>query len=528
MPEVNLSMAFKNLAMEIKPFDLTSDLPQAAPAVTTPGDGQRESFRSVLDRAEKDSHSQLESDRTTSEPEKPVSPVRVSKKPVTDDTGDSQTDMEQPAGGAVSQSQTEPQSDTAATGSNVESEGSTSEVAVKDLVESVSVPVNLPRVSDQLLDLLLASTAGRQDAATVVGGQNPGEMVRIQDVSQVITSIPINTVSEIGTQIKPETPVSQFPVTQEVIRESAPVATVDLSELVSETPRTSRGSEWTEVLEFNRLLNPTWQREQMARTERIVDNMPDASLPRDKVQIDAKPQIEMQRNPGMPGFDTMARSGKTLDPNLRIPGAGTENQPQLQFSSDLYRASFATVIQKAEIPVQVASSNVQGGAAELTATSQQARPIAQPVAPVKIDTEVLMNDVREVLMRVASDGRTQVRMVLHPPELGELVVRLESARNGVVRAEFHTISPLVRESLEAGLSKLTQALEAEGLTLAQADVHLNLQLGANDGSNQDGPGFGDGSQGENPSLEASDAATVLDSMPVVDRLPEGATISVLA
>jgi flagellar hook-length control protein FliK len=117
--------------------------------------------------------------------------------------------------------------------------------------------------------------------------------------------------------------------------------------------------------------------------------------------------------------------------------------------------------------------------------------------------------------------------VLNPPELGELIVRLESARNGTLRASFHTMSPLVRESLESGLSKLTEALKSEGLTLSQAEVHLDFHLGTQGHPGESNPDQSGGSS----TSHSFDAETAVDSGnagSVFERLPDGATISILA
>jgi flagellar hook-length control protein FliK len=148
-----------------------------------------------------------------------------------------------------------------------------------------------------------------------------------------------------------------------------------------------------------------------------------------------------------------------------------------------------------------------------------------------VDTETLISDVRESVMRIASDGRGEVRLVLHPPELGELVVRIESAKNGIVRAEFHTVSPLIRESLEAGLQKLTDALKSEGLTLEHAEVYLNLGPGAGRGFDEAGRNMSDGLHQNSPmGIEASESqySDQYSNSIFAERLPEGSTISILA
>lgn len=146
--------------------------------------------------------------------------------------------------------------------------------------------------------------------------------------------------------------------------------------------------------------------------------------------------------------------------------------------------------------------------------------------PTGVDMNKLVADVKESVIRLTSDGLGSARIVLHPPELGELVIRLENLRHGVIRAEFHTMNPVVRETLEAGLSRLTDALKAEGLTLTHAEVHLNFNMNANGRSGE----FDQVNQLEGTTLQDSAEnadAGFMDSLSN-ERIPEGATVWLLA
>jgi flagellar hook-length control protein FliK len=184
------------------------------------------------------------------------------------------------------------------------------------------------------------------------------------------------------------------------------------------------------------------------------------------------------------------------------------------------------------MPLEVTQLTPQTAVAtDSTGAASGSRPIANAQgtsARIEILPETLVSDVREAVMRIAADGRGEARITLHPPELGELVVRLESAKNGVVRAEFHTMSPLVREALEAGLTRLTQALESEGLTLEQANVYLSFNLGAEGNAGESEPGSADGNTAFGSAEEAMVSDAAEESAMTVENLPEGATISILA
>ena len=286
-----------------------------------------------------------------------------------------------------------------------------------------------------------------------------------------------------------------------------------------------RSSEWTEILEFSRLLNPTIERDTSPVT-RMTNPSLDAQAWRPEIrQASEVPREPMQSRFGEPA--TATRAPAIYEASIRVTQSATPVDARqvvaepLVFARNLYRS-----------PVEAVNQASQAGtAAETASATTQARP-GVPVdfasTRFEIDSETLVSDVREAVMRIAADGRGEARITLHPPELGELVVRLESARNGIVRVEFHTLSPLVREALEAGLSKLTDALKSEGLTLEQANVYLSFHLGAEGNAGESNPGSAPGT----PTIGAGDETLVSnpadESAPTVEWLPEGATISILA
>jgi hypothetical protein len=287
-------------------------------------------------------------------------------------------------------------------------------------------------------------------------------------------------------------------------------------------------SQWTNILEIDRLLNPS------LRQGSQMSNSQQSTIQQNKTMqsftADARPDVNVtSRNPEPSRFDWQTPekpSGQVVE-NKLISGSKPEINPQpvvresLLHFSEIYRP----IIELPTLTYQ------PGTVIESNAVANMARAVhAQTMAAQKsvVNTETLVADIRDAVMRLASDGRGEVRIVMHPPELGELIVRIESSKNGVVRAEFHTLSPLVRESLEAGLDKLTQALEAEGLTLEHAGVYLNLGLGA-----EGNPGEPDAnSVGNSGPLDQNDeemSGTLPGEFsPTVERLPEGATFSVLA
>ncbi len=290
-----------------------------------------------------------------------------------------------------------------------------------------------------------------------------------------------------------------------------------------ETNGIPRASEWTELLEFSRLLAPSVERYTPERTSGRAPEPAPVETPTWKPapRPDA-PRASGEETAAQGRFDqrqTAQPLGKSASDQPvwmpdRIPSRPVMNQIADIVAKSVYRPQ----------PNIALLVNPSGTVAELPPVVQTVQPTS---APVHLDPETLVADVREAVIRLASNGRSEARLVLHPPELGELVVRLESSKNGIVRVEFHTFSPLVREALEAGLNRLTDALKSEGLTLSQAEVHLDLQLGSEGEAGESG--FG--TDGDSMATDGSDDAHETgksDASPDVERLPEGATISLYA
>lgn len=97
----------------------------------------------------------------------------------------------------------------------------------------------------------------------------------------------------------------------------------------------------------------------------------------------------------------------------------------------------------------------------------QASPGTEP-AP-RLDREELAEALAARLSWQAHHqvGRAEIRV--SPPELGtiEIDIQLDGRE---LRAEFNAASPEVRQALEAGLPRLRELLDAQGLTLAHAGV----------------------------------------------------------
>ena len=388
------------------------------------------------------------------------------------------------------------------------------------------VRVELPTVDPGLIvrPEAIVSTPDAPIAETVVSvrGRMP---IPIETVESLDIPLPHISIRQNRPVVTPEPALPQVTIKPDPVA-ALPRVTIE-SNPVATVPGHSRGTEWTELLEFTRLLDPTVERARYFQPERS-DNAtelkaePETWRPRPRLavsqQVDSFEQTSRISQRQQAPTTQSVNSESTNQVLTRLATNPLNVAPPEQVIRNFYRPQFNLNLQA--MPA--------GGAVQAASGPQAARPAVVPPVPVHLTQEMLVADVREAVIRMASDGRSEARLVLHPPELGELVVRLESSRNGIVRIEFQTFSPLVREALEAGLDRLTDALKSEGLTLAQAEVHLNLQLGPEGQSGESEPGNADGSHAKVDQEDALSSGNPDGAHKEVERLPEGATISIYA
>jgi flagellar hook-length control protein FliK len=555
MPEVSFSMANLKFAVDIKPADI-SPAPSAPERLSSAGDGRSEDFGSTLARA-----SEPAGRKATETSAKAGTVGRRDDSQKSSPEKKSRKSSDSPAGGAATTSQKAPSR--SVKGGNEASKATASESKSQAVTETASTgataqngnavgssetsnAVSTPTVVagstmgayttglliDELADVLgpeVDAAATVDSPADSVASDNtarPGAQFAVSVDRRLVLDVPLlNTSEDPG-----DAPIVQTATLTPANGSAEQTAHPEQYDLVSSArPRAefaaARSSEWTEILEFTRLLNPSIER------EAVTDQRPSQQTVQAQAwRPDARPTPEGSRDSWQPRFSEPAiESGRTVvdsriwtvDPATAVAGNRMATEPLT-----LARSQLRMPLEAAPLTSEtVAAVDSTGG------VTVGSRPIVNAQgtsARIEIQPENLVSDVREAVMRIAADGRGEARITLHPPELGELVVRLESARNGVMRAEFHTMSPLVREALEAGLTRLTQALESEGLTLEQASVYLSFNLGAEGNAGESEPGYADGTTALGAVEETLVSETGEESATTVERLPEGATISILA
>jgi len=549
-------MAGLNISVEMKPADI-----QAAPDISKEISGSErsggETFERVLTRAE--NRSRNEPSTAEKQPDKAVGSEReareavkgsepeTSRRKTSDDTVGNEANSRAKAHSETERSSNEPvvkQEGAGETQSVEQTDPSSLHELLAQALSRMTVPQEIiPVLTAQVVNPEQAIAIGpfvKAESIMIAGPTIGPDTSSVTDGPEVAVNVPKDAPlpsptpvviddlklpeliavkpDEIGVPIPGPQIRGQQPVVTTVIDEPVPRPAVGSDGSEPSTPvRQSPRSEWTQTLDLARLLNMKSE-----RTEPTVTQPTKPVWRPDTVEVRTGPVTrrevsELTSRPATakPVIAPQLTSKAVVDVTNSQPAPG--RVPILiESGMNLFNSTAATTPAHAIFGNQGVMQQVQ------TAATAQAT-----VPTPGIDPEALVTDVKGVMLRMSADGSSSVRLTLHPPELGELVVRLESAKNGVMRAEFHTASPLVRESLESGISRLIEALEAEGLTLERAEVQLHMELGA-EGETGEQDGIRDGETG---SLHDSDGFDRFGSDEIgdaVERLPDGATISVLA
>jgi len=130
---------------------------------------------------------------------------------------------------------------------------------------------------------------------------------------------------------------------------------------------------------------------------------------------------------------------------------------------------------------QQAPADSNSGAAaqvdvEMRAASAPARSAsASEPAPVAVDDSRVVGQIVRGASMMSSQGRTEVRVRLRPPELGTVHVQLTSNRGNMLEARIVTEREDVRALIERNLPELRQSLAGAGVHVGGFDVSTQDQ-----------------------------------------------------
>jgi len=105
------------------------------------------------------------------------------------------------------------------------------------------------------------------------------------------------------------------------------------------------------------------------------------------------------------------------------------------------------------------------------------------------------------------DGSSEIRIRLHPPELGAVVLRLNLV-NDQLRAEVQVDSHAVRHMVEGAQERIRQALADEGIALERFEVGLRQETASHSGEQQAGRRESSSAGMPAPAAEPADEATI--------------------
>jgi flagellar hook-length control protein FliK len=147
-------------------------------------------------------------------------------------------------------------------------------------------------------------------------------------------------------------------------------------------------------------------------------------------------------------------------PSERAPvqGAGSAASPDPQ--------ALLSAVTQAMTAAVAATPTVMAGGSPVAAPAQTW--IQTPVTQPGFSDEVVVALVRQAGQ--AEQGRQEVTLHLNPVEMGPVSVSIE-LNGSAARIEFGASESLTRHHLEAALPGLTEALQAEGLSLTHSKVH---------------------------------------------------------
>ena len=140
--------------------------------------------------------------------------------------------------------------------------------------------------------------------------------------------------------------------------------------------------------------------------------------------------------------------------------------------------------------------------------------ILQPQQSANLRESVMQQvEGRLIYLRESGVNPAEMRLTLHPPELGEVTVRVFS-RQGKLSASIIAESSLVKEILESSIAELKQRMNFVHIQFEQLDLSTaGKQSGGSDRPGE-GSGFGERASGERDSLQFGE-----DGQPVLSNAP---------
>jgi flagellar hook-length control protein FliK len=176
-----------------------------------------------------------------------------------------------------------------------------------------------------------------------------------------------------------------------------------------------------------------------------------------------------------------AEQAQVAEPAEALPRGDVEAQPETPEVGSARSTEGEQTIEFLDRPVDAAPQRATQpsvtSAAEANAAStagvQPGTPSAEPVASARPERVVSANTLPEAVADVVQGavlrGDSEVRLVLNPPELGHLDIRIVTSEGGL-RVQMEAAQSGARDLIEQALPSLQQGLEARDLRVDRLEV----------------------------------------------------------
>ncbi len=117
--------------------------------------------------------------------------------------------------------------------------------------------------------------------------------------------------------------------------------------------------------------------------------------------------------------------------------------------------------------------------------------------PMRVSAQDFVQAVEKIILQTPRPAFKKVTLQIHPPDLGRVELEIHY-RQGQVETYFRVENHHVREIIQAGLPRLEQNLDSQGIKLAQTQVEVgsySFSGGGQGPPDQGASGFKDRSQG---------------------------------
>ncbi|WP_456433517.1 flagellar hook-length control protein FliK [Thermosulfuriphilus sp.] len=123
----------------------------------------------------------------------------------------------------------------------------------------------------------------------------------------------------------------------------------------------------------------------------------------------------------------------------------------------------------ADIRSHFKGPDIQSG--QVTPAEPRHERVSHEGQPIRVSPQEFVETVEQIIVRGPRSGPQRVTLHIHPPDLGRVELEVRYHR-GQVETLFRVENHQVKEIVQAGLPRLEQALESQGIKLIQSQVDV--------------------------------------------------------